>query len=90
MRTKWTLDDMLVKKQKTYNLDDEREFIYRLIDTNALTINFQPIYSSKTGLIYGHEALTRLIRTSDINIFELFERAKATKTLAILDSACQE
>ncbi|MEO5361525.1 MAG: EAL and GGDEF domain-containing protein [Nitrospirota bacterium] len=92
MRTKWTLDDMLTKKQKDYDLEEDREHIYRLIDTNALTIHFQPIYSSKDGSVYAYEALTRLIRTSSLlnNIGELFERAKAAKALALLDAACQE
>ncbi|WP_420265977.1 GGDEF domain-containing protein [Candidatus Magnetominusculus dajiuhuensis] len=91
MKMKWTLDDILAKKPKDYDLGDEREHIYRLIDTNALTIHFQPVYSSKDGGVYGYEALTRLIRTSSpFNIGELFEKAKATNTLSLLDSACQE
>ncbi|MBF0554508.1 MAG: EAL and GGDEF domain-containing protein [Nitrospirae bacterium] len=91
MKMKWTLDDMLTKKPNDFDLGDEREHIYRLIDSNALTIHFQPIYSSKDGSVYSYEALTRLIRTSsELNIGELFERAKATNTLSLLDSACQE
>ncbi|MBF0458635.1 MAG: EAL and GGDEF domain-containing protein [Nitrospirae bacterium] len=91
MKTKWILDDMLTRKQKNFNIDDEREHLYSLIDTNSLTIHFQPIYSSKDGSVYGYEALTRLIGTSSgVNICQMFERAKATGSLSLLDSACQE
>lgn len=65
--------------------------ITELLDGNFLTAHFQPIYSSKNGSVYGYEALTRINNgTPFADIGELFQTAKSTNTVSLLDMRCRE
>lgn len=69
----------------------DREIILDLIDRNAFTVHFQPIFSSKDGCAYGYEALTRIKEQSPfVNISDLFLKAKQTGTISNLDVCCRK
>lgn len=55
---------------------------------NHLTVHFQPIFLTKTGKIFGFEALTRH-KSGSINVKKLFDDAKADGTIHILDMICR-
>ncbi|MCG2822757.1 MAG: hypothetical protein L6364_03585, partial [Desulfobulbaceae bacterium] len=56
-----------------------RAEILDLLDNNGLTAWFQPVFSRRTGEIFGYEALARLreARNLPFDIGELFQRAQA-------------
>lgn len=53
-----------------------------------LTVYFQPIFSAKDSKLFGYEALTRHI-SQDINIKELFNKAKKDGSIFLLDMICR-
>lgn len=55
---------------------------------SKLTVHFQPIFSSKSGKIFGYESLTRHISMS-LNIKDLFLEAKKNGSIFILDMICR-
>lgn len=55
---------------------------------SKLTIHFQPIFSAKTGKIFGYEALTRH-KSRKINVKNLFEKAKKNGSIYLLDMLCR-
>ncbi len=64
-RTKWDIaidseDCISENRNNTDGID--RQTILELLDSNSLTTHFQPIFSSKDGVVYGYEALTRIKR----------------------------
>jgi diguanylate cyclase (GGDEF)-like protein len=69
-----------------------RDEILALLRSNGLTSWFQPIFSGKTGKIYGYEALTRLAdpRRDTGSIDLLFKRAQEEELTPWLDILCQE
>ncbi|MGV1098384.1 EAL domain-containing protein [Thiovibrio sp. JS02] len=69
-----------------------REMIVCLLDNNGLTSWFQPIFSRRSGEIYGYEALARLQgRTPDnFHIARLFAQAQALGIISSLDMLCRE
>ncbi len=68
-----------------------KQIILDLIYENRLTVNFQPIFASRDGSIYGYEALTRIKQDSPFtSISELFQKAKQTETISSLDVCCRE
>lgn len=78
----------MIGKKKAY----ERQEILELLRYNRLTSWFQPIFSTRTGKIYGYEALTRLIdpHRDTGSIGDLFARAQAEHLTPWLDMLCQE
>ncbi len=69
----------------------ERDEILELLDNNSLTVHFQPIFSSKSGSVYGYEALTRIQGEHTFkDVSDLFAKAKLAGTLSSLDSLCRE
>lgn len=70
----------------------DRAEILDLLRNNGLTSWFQPIFSVKTGKIYGYEALTRLADPKRDNgrIDLLFKRAQEENLTPWLDMLCQE
>lgn len=93
-RTKWDIaidseDCISENRNNTDGID--RQTILELLDSNSLTTHFQPIFSSKDGVVYGYEALTRIKGDNNsINIGELFKRAIFTNTISSLDVKCRE
>ena len=69
--------------------------IAELIEKQALNSHFQPIFSARTGRVYGYEALARVMpgktsaHTPD-NIADLFEGARREGVLPSLDMVCRE
>ncbi|MFH1020827.1 MAG: bifunctional diguanylate cyclase/phosphodiesterase [Pseudomonadota bacterium] len=63
-----------------------------LIDNNGLTSWYQPVFSRRTGEVYGYEALARLreARTPPFDIGQLFQRAQAEGIISTLDMVCRE
>ncbi|HIJ89889.1 MAG: EAL and GGDEF domain-containing protein [Desulfobulbaceae bacterium] len=66
--------------------------IFDLLDNDGLTALFQPVFSSRTGEIFGYEALVRLReeRTPPLDIGFLFQRARAEGIIPTLDMLCRE
>lgn len=66
--------------------------ILDLLDNNGLTAWFQPVFSRRTGEVFGYEALARLreARTPSLDIGELFQRAQAEGLISALDMVCRE
>lgn len=69
-----------------------RDTIIQLIDHQELTAWFQPIFSGRTGEVYGYEALTRLTRTSPFacDIGQMFDKAHEVGLISTLDMLCRE
>ena len=69
-----------------------RETIIELIDSQALTAWFQPIFSRRTGEVYGYEALTRLPQThpQSYDIGQMFDKAQQVGLISSLDMLCRE
>jgi EAL domain-containing protein (putative c-di-GMP-specific phosphodiesterase class I)/GGDEF domain-containing protein len=69
-----------------------RESILRLIDRQAFTAWFQPIFSAMTGEVHGYEALTRLIEMPPhgCDIGQLFDSAQQAGIISSLDMLCQK
>ncbi len=69
-----------------------RQRILELIDNQALTAWFQPIFSQRTGEVYGYEALTRLRHPppQSYDIGTLFARAQQFDLISALDMHCRE
>ncbi len=69
-----------------------RAEILDLLDNNGLTAWFQPVFSRRTGEIFGYEALARLreARNLPFDIGELFQRAQAEGIISTLDMLCRE
>lgn len=93
VRSKWVVeaenDDRISTEDEYGEID--RQAILTLLDNNALTTHFQPIYSSKDGAVYGYEALTRIKEDGGrTNIGELFKKAILTNTISSLDVKCRE
>ncbi len=63
-----------------------------IINGSRIKTLFQPIVESKTGEIYGYEALSRGILKDDtmMNPEQLFSKAKAMDLLFYLDRLCRE
>ncbi|MFA6499289.1 MAG: bifunctional diguanylate cyclase/phosphodiesterase [Desulfurivibrionaceae bacterium] len=66
--------------------------ILDLLDNNGLTAWFQPVFSRRTGEVFGYEALarTRESRTPSLNIEALFQRAQDEGIIPTLDMVCRE
>ena len=66
--------------------------ILDLLDNNGLTAWFQPVFSRRTGEVFGYEALARLreARTPPLDIGELFQKAQAEGIIPTLDMICRE
>jgi len=68
-----------------------RQTILDLLDRNAFTVHFQPIFSSFEGKVFGYEALTRIKGEHPFaDISELFRKAVLTNTISTLDIHCRE
>lgn len=68
-----------------------RETILQLIDSQALTAWFQPIFSQRTGEVFGYEALTRLTQISQgYDIGQMFEKAQQAGIISSLDMLCRK
>jgi EAL domain-containing protein (putative c-di-GMP-specific phosphodiesterase class I) len=69
-----------------------RAEILDLLDNDGLTSWFQPVFSRRTGEVFGYEALARLRekRTPPLDIGELFQRAQAEGLISTLDMECRE
>jgi len=69
-----------------------REEILDLLDNNDLTAWFQPVFSRRTGEIFGYEALARVReqRTPPLDIAKLFQRAQEEGIISTLDMVCRE
>jgi diguanylate cyclase (GGDEF)-like protein len=85
---------MSISREKlTFDLrETNRETILEVIDNNLLTVHFQPIFSSKDGTVFGHEALARIKGqdTIKVSIERLFKQAILTGTISFLDLKCRE
>jgi len=89
-RLKWALEDE-GKAYASASHRNDRQAIFDLLDGNALTVHFQPIFSAKDGSVYGYEALTRIIGENPFNnIEELFQKAILTNTISSFDVRCRE
>ncbi|MFA7382830.1 MAG: bifunctional diguanylate cyclase/phosphodiesterase [Desulfurivibrionaceae bacterium] len=66
--------------------------ILDLLDKDGLTSWFQPVFSRRTGEVFGYEALARLreARTFSLDIGALFQRAQEEGIISILDMLCRE
>jgi len=62
-----------------------RTLIKDIIDTNQLTVVFQPILSLRTGELFGFEALSRPTNPAYRNILELIDDAEASGHYVILE-----
>jgi len=62
-----------------------RTLIKDIIDTNQLTVVFQPIVSLRTGELFGFEALSRPTNPAYKNIVDLIDDAEATGHYVILE-----
>jgi diguanylate cyclase (GGDEF)-like protein len=63
-----------------------------LIDSNSLSVFFQPIVSSKNGSVFGYECLSRIKRPDDYpfdDISDLFKNAKELNLISSLDMLCR-
>lgn len=69
-----------------------REEILDLLDNNGLTAWFQPVFSRRTGEIFGYEALARVReqRTPLLDIAKLFQRAQEEGIIPMLDMVCRD
>ncbi len=68
-----------------------RREIPGLLNDNALSVYFQPIFFAKSGAIYGYEALTRIKGDERyVNTGELSRKVLGGNVIAFLDSLCQE
>lgn len=57
-----------------------------LLNKNAISVYFQPIFSAKDGTIYGYEALTRIEgENSSVAASKLFRKAKRIHAVSSLD-----
>src|SRR5208282_1986549 len=91
IRLKWQLSG---KEENFYDANDTnkacKQSILDLLDHNALTVHFQPIYSSIDGKVFGYEALTRIKGEHPFeDISELFRKAILTNTISTLDVHCR-
>lgn len=66
--------------------------ILELLDKDELTSWFQPIFSQRTGEVFGYEALARLRepRNHPLDIGKLFQIAQEEGIISILDMTCRE
>ncbi|MBA3002263.1 MAG: GGDEF domain-containing protein [Desulfurivibrio sp.] len=66
--------------------------ILDLLDNNGLTAWFQPVFSRRTGEVFGYEALARVreARTPLLDIGQLFQRAQEEGVISTLDMVCRE
>jgi len=62
-----------------------RTLIKDIIDTNQLTVLFQPILSLRTGELFGFEALSRPTNPAYKSILELIDDAEASGHYVILE-----
>lgn len=92
VRTRWYINKKVPDLQDEKSLFElDKETILDLIDFDLLTTYFQPIFSSKDGVVFGYEALARIKENKlDINIKDLFRRAILTNTISHLDVKCRE
>lgn len=67
-----------------------RSDILEIIDSGILTTYFQPIFSLKTGKVYGYEALARVKSDRELPVGMLFNKAIQEDVVSILDVACRE
>ncbi len=74
----------------------EKDNIVKLIDSDLLTVHFQPIYSVHDGTVYAYEALTRIKDGARIqdgylfnNIGDLFKSAMLVNFISHLDVICR-
>ncbi len=75
----------------TFSGQFTRENIISLIDNQALTTWFQPIFSRRSGEVYGYEALTRLAGDPHPggDIGQLFAKAQEVGLIPSLDMLCR-
>ncbi|HEX8949705.1 MAG TPA: EAL domain-containing protein [Dissulfurispiraceae bacterium] len=89
-RLKWEVPNGDPLSRAKVNKELDRRMILDLLDHNAFTIHYQPIFSAHDGCVYGYEALTRLRDGfGDVNIGELFKKAILTNTISSLDVHCR-
>jgi diguanylate cyclase (GGDEF)-like protein len=69
--------------------DWNRLSILSLIDNNDSEAVLQPIYSAKTGSVYGFESLIRIRSKQGANINHLFAAAQKEKLISTLDVTCR-
>ncbi len=89
-RLKWELGngDYVYHGEVCRGID--RQTILELLDSNSLTVYYQPIFSAKDGAVYGYEALTRIKDDrNNVDIGELFKKAILTNTISSLDVHCR-
>ncbi|MGD0282712.1 MAG: bifunctional diguanylate cyclase/phosphodiesterase [Dissulfurispiraceae bacterium] len=93
IRLKWQVSN--AAEESFYVANDTnkacRQTILDLVDSKALTIHFQPIFSSAEGKVFGYEALTRIKGEHTFaDVSDLFQKAVLTNTVSTLDIHCQE
>ncbi len=92
IRLKWQVDT----SEKTFYVANDankacRQTILNVLDSDALTIHFQTIFSAKEGKIFGYEALTRVKGEHPFaDVSEMFRKAALTDTISTLDVCCRE
>ena len=93
MRLKWEIESGGEAFVMSREGRAERTAILELLDSNALTSHFQPVFSSKDGSIFGYEALARLLFAENspfMNIGDLFRKARELDVISSLDVLCRE
>jgi EAL domain-containing protein (putative c-di-GMP-specific phosphodiesterase class I) len=71
---------------------DPTPSLRRLLDTDAITTHFQPIFSVRQKSVIGMEALTRALMSDGrlISPYELFKMAAAERLGAELEGTCRK
>ncbi|KAF0183680.1 MAG: diguanylate cyclase/phosphodiesterase [Nitrospirae bacterium] len=88
-RLKWELE--IANENYAVASEQMRQSILNLCNEQSLTVHFQPIYELKTGSVFGHESLTRVIVENPFHrVDELFRHAILTDTICTLDYICRE
>ncbi|MCM2358196.1 MAG: EAL domain-containing protein [Geobacteraceae bacterium] len=73
--------------------DQEKELtaIASLLASDSLTSHLQPIFSARSGKVFGYEALLRIEGDNPFgSIADIFRRAIATGCISALDTRCLE
>ncbi|MCI4625449.1 MAG: EAL and GGDEF domain-containing protein [Candidatus Magnetoovum sp. WYHC-5] len=89
IRMKWEIGN---DKNYDYIADeDDKNIILSTIDNEALTVHFQPLYSTKDFSVYGYESLARFTTDAAFkNMEEFFITAHKTNTISVVDMYCRE
>ena len=92
-RVKWTIPNSFHPGNGNGNgyHEKDREILLDILDSDALTAFFQPIFSSKNGKVYGYEALARINATTPLgSMHTLFKKAIQNGVISTFDVRCRE